>query len=149
MTNRGGKKMKKNTLFFVLVITLVFIAALVPTLTIAWQYVGSPIRIAIPPDKAYTREFDLLVNGRIRLDYTIQNGGSTNIYIFTQEQSIRASAGQEPMEPGRDFIIKNTGVIGSGSVISPRLDRGRYCVAVKNVGDASTMLEGTISVEEM
>ena len=104
----------------------------------AWtprEAVGAPVNVDIPPHKAFIRAFDLTARGRIKIDYTVSSG-QMDIYLMTQEQQNRASAGHEPAEIGRDFITKSSGVVGSGSTISPDLDPGRYSVIFRNSGES-------------
>jgi hypothetical protein len=70
-----------------------------------------------------------------------------DIYLMTQEQDNRASAGNEPTEIGRDFITKNSGVLGSGSTISPDLNPGRYSVIFRNLGESPIQVTATIQAE--
>jgi hypothetical protein len=70
-----------------------------------------------------------------------------DIYLMTQEQQNRASAGHEPAEIGQDFITKSSGVVGSGSTISPDLNPGRYSVIFRNSGDSPTQVTAKLLAE--
>jgi hypothetical protein len=133
--------MKKYTIHYLLIIVSIF---LLTCSAIAWESVGSPINVNIPPHKAFSREFDLISRGRISIDFTVHSG-QMDIYLMTQEQDIRASSGIEPTKIGRDFITKNSGVLGKGGTYSPVLDPGRYAVIFRNVGD--TYIQVTASIE--
>jgi hypothetical protein len=113
---------------------------------LAWEGVGSPVNVNIPPHKAFIRAFDLNARGRIKIDYTVQSG-QMDIYLMTQEQENRASAGSEPTEIDRDFITKSFGVLGSGSSISPDLNPGRYAVIFRNRGDSAIQVIAKILAE--
>jgi hypothetical protein len=115
----------------------------------AWtarEGVGAPINVTIPPHKAFIRAFDLTGRGRIKIDYMVHSG-QMDIYLMTQEQQNRGSAGIEPTQIGRDFITKSSGVIGSGSTISPDLNPGRYAVIFRNLGDSPIQVTGKILAE--
>jgi hypothetical protein len=115
----------------------------------AWvqrEGVGAPINVNIPPHKAFIRAFDLTAMGRIKIDYTVQSG-QMDIYLMTQEQQNRASSGQEPAEIGRDFITKSSGVIGTGSTISPDLNPGRYAVIFRNSGESAIQVTAKLLAE--
>jgi hypothetical protein len=113
---------------------------------LAWEGVGSPVNVNIPPHKAFVREFDLVARGRIKIDYTVQSG-QMDFYLMTQEQENRASAGSEPTEIDRDFITKSFGVLGSGSSISPDLNPGRYAVIFRNSGESPIQVTAKILAE--
>jgi hypothetical protein len=115
----------------------------------AWtarEGVGSPVNVNIPPHKAFIRAFDLNARGRIKIDYTVQSG-QMDIYLMTQEQENRASAGHEPAEIGRDFITKSFGVVGTGSTISPDLNPGRYSVIFRNSGESAIQVTAKLLAE--
>jgi hypothetical protein len=135
--------MKKISLMLAMVLGLVMMLTIFAE---AWQPVGSHISATLPPHKAYTHSFDLVVNGRFNLKFSIQ-GGSATVFLLNQEQTIRASAGQEPTQPGQDFIMKNYGVTGSGNLIFPWVGPGRYCVAIRNEEDTPIVLEFDVFAE--
>lgn len=112
----------------------------------AREGVGSPVNVNIPPHKAFIRAFDLNARGRITINYTVQSG-QMDIYLMTQEQENRASAGQEPAEIGRDFITKSFGVVGTGSTISPDLNPGRYSVIFRNSGESAIQVTAKLLAE--
>ena len=112
----------------------------------AQKGVGSPVNVNIPPHKAFIRAFDLNARGRITINYTVQSG-QMDIYLMTQEQENRASAGQEPAEIGRDFITKSFGVVGTGSTISPDLNPGRYSVIFRNSGESAIQVTAKLLAE--
>lgn len=136
--------MKKTNLVLAVVLSVVGLFAVN---AFSWQAVGSPINVSIPAYKAYSHQFDLLVNGRVNFNYNIQ-GGAATIYVMTEEQLLRATSGQEPTELGRDFVMVMSGVVGSGNIISPRLGQGRYSVTIRNTGDTPITLFGDVSAEE-
>jgi hypothetical protein len=115
----------------------------------AWtarEGVGTPVNVNIPPHKAFIRAFDLQARGRIVINYTVQSG-QMDLYMMTQEQENKASAGHEPTEIGQDFITKSSGVIGTGSHISPDLNPGRYSVIFRNSGESAIQVSAKISAE--
>lgn len=112
----------------------------------ALEGVGSPVNVNIPPHKAFIRAFDLTARGRIIINYTVQSG-QMDLYLMTQEQENRASAGHEPAEIGRDFITKSSGVLGSGSSITPDLNPGRYSVIFRNSGESAIQVTAKLLAE--
>jgi hypothetical protein len=115
----------------------------------AWtqrEGVGAPVDVNIPPHKAFIRAFDLTARGRIKIDYTVQSG-QMDLYLMTQEQQNKASAGHEPAEIGQDFLTKSSGVLGSGSTISPDLNPGRYAVIFRNSGDSPIHVTAQLQAE--
>jgi hypothetical protein len=137
-----------SMVLFLAMISLLQVPALawLQKTALAWENVGSPINVNIPPHKAFIRAFDLVARGRLRVNYTVQSG-QMDIYLMTQEQHNRASAGQEPTQINRDFITKNSGVLGSGSTISPDLNPGRYAVIFRNLGESPIQVSGGIQAE--
>ena len=135
--------MKRYFVLFVLILAL-FSWLLSPAA--AWEGVGTPINVNIPPHKVFVRAFDLVANGRLKVSYTVQSG-QIDLYLMNQEQHNRASAGQEPTQINRDFITKNTGVLGSGSTISPDLNPGRYAVIFRNLGESPIQVSASIQAE--
>lgn len=114
--------------------------------TASGESVGAPINVNIPPHKAYIRAFDLQARGRIVINYTVQSG-QMSLYLMTQEQQNKASAGHEPTEIGQDFITKSTGVLGTGAHISPDLIPGRYAVIFRNAGGSPIQVSAKILAE--
>jgi len=138
-----------------MVISLLFMASIsllqIPVMALqspamAWEGVGSPVNVNIPPHKAFIRAFDLNARGRVKIDYTVQSG-QMDLYLMTQEQENRASAGKEPTEIGRDFITKSSGVLGSGSSITPDLNPGRYSVIFRNSGESAIQVTAKLLAE--
>lgn len=104
-----------------------------------WEQALPHKDVTIPPGKVLDRSFTLNRDAYLNIVYDIEAGKSLDIYIMTEEQDERASAGHEPTEIGRDFIVKHFGVIGSGSV-GKRLQAGRYAIIFRNTSGSSVHL---------
>ena len=88
----------------------------------------------IPPHKAWDTQFDLNYAATITVEWRIESGKQVDFYFMNREQDDRASMGNEPTQPGVDFIRCKFGIVDSGSD-AETLSPGKYNIIFRNTGD--------------
>ncbi len=89
----------------------------------------------VPPHKAWDIQFTLNVPAEIRVEFRVEQGKEIDFYVMTREQDQRASAGEEPTQPRRDYIRFSRGIMSQGSAVE-ELSPGNYNVIFRNTDDS-------------
>ena len=100
------------------------------------QEIRPQVTVSMPPHKAYIITIGLNVTVELKIIYEIERRKSVDIYIMTAEQWARAHAGFEPTELGKDFMLKQSVVVGSGSLVHVQ-GAGPVTISFRNVGDSA------------
>ena len=93
----------------------------------------------IPPHKAWDIQFDLNYAATITVEWRIESGKQIDYYFMNREQDDRASMGNEPTQPGVDFIRCMLGIVDSGSA-AETLSPGKYNIIFRNKGDVPVVV---------
>jgi len=107
------------------------------------QEIRPQVTVSIPPHKAYIITFGLNVRAELKIIYEIERRKSLDIYIMTTEQWARAHAGFEPSELGKDFVLKQSTVVGSGSLVHVQ-GAGPVTICFRNVGESATTVTSRV-----